>query len=231
MKKHLSLSLLCVALFQSLRAVSYNIDSQNMHFIEKAWSVSSGGSGRYPSGPSYYSITLNGRFFRGERPWELRWDMIKDAFDYKGKKILEVGCCLAMPCTFLMKYRGAASATGVDVPDRILQIQGDPHKMKAARWVDRAFKVNVNYLQIDLNTEQYETKIGYDYDIVFCMSLLNWVTDKQRLLRYLSHFKHVIYEGHNNDQTEIARFRSVGFTHYKILGKADKNRTVIYFSK
>ena len=231
MKKHLLLSLAYLVSFQLLSAASFNIDPQNMHFIEKAWSVSSGGSGVYPSGPSYYSLTLNGRFFRGERPWDLRWDMIKDAFDYKDKKILEIGCCLAMPCTFLMKYRGAASATGVDVPDRILQIQGDPYKLTAARWVDRAFKVDVKYIQTDLNSEQYESKIGYDYDIVVCMSILNWVTDKKRLLRYLSHFNHVIYEGHNNDQTEIARFKSVGFTHYEILGKADKNRTVIYFSK
>ena len=38
----------------------------------------------------------------------------------------------------------------------------------------------------------YETKIGYDYDVVFCMSLLHWVQDKERLLRYLSHFDQVL---------------------------------------
>ena len=83
---------------------------------------------------------------------------------------------------------------------------------------------------MDTNTN-YEEKIGYDYDIVFCMSLIHWVKDKNRLMRYLSNFNHVIFEGHESNSVEIAQFKKYGFDKYAILGNADKERTIILFSK
>ena len=209
--------------------------SVKLHFLRLAWKLDTGG-GR---DKSYNELVVNGVRFPGERKWDLRWNLIKDVISFKGKKILELGSNVALASVYLLKYRKAASCTAVDLPNAQLAQRGTPHLLRAARLVQRAFGMRVKLLQVDLNKNNYESSIGYSYDVVICMSLLKWVHDKERLLQFLSHFPHVIYEGHDSDDREIARFRAHGFTSHKILGKthigvsyaSDKKRTLIYFSR
>lgn len=222
----------CFLFLCSLNSVKINahedftIDNSNLYLIEKAWSVNTGG----PSCHAYYSIIINNRLFPGLRPWELRWNMIKDALDYAGKNVLELGCCMGLVTTCIKKYRGAHNVVGVDGPDAFLVQQGSPYRIAAAKWFAQAFEADVSFLQVDFNNERYEDKIGYDYDIVFCLSLLNWIHDKERFLRYLSCFNNIIFEGHDSLDIEVARFRRYGFN-YRVLGRSDKGRMVIHFFK
>ncbi len=205
------------------------INPDKLYLIKQAWSVNTSG---WSPEPSYYSIVINGQKFKGVRPWALRWNMVKDALDYQGKKVVELGCCMGLVHTFLKRYRNVTSAVGVDGPDYFLQVQGSPHRLRAARRVAQAFEVSEDFIQVDFNRDKdYEGKIGYDYDIVFCMSLLHWIHDKDRFMRYLSKFQHIIFEGHNVPSVEIARFKRYGFSNYTILGKVDRGRTVIHFYK
>lgn len=206
---------------------NFIINPENIYLIEKAWSVNTGG----PSCPRYYSMTINGKFYNGNRLWDLRWNIIKDATDYINKNILELGCNMGLVTTFLKKYRKANVAVGVEGPDAFLARQGSPHRVKAAKWFAQAFEVDVGFVQVDLNGEpNYEGKIGYDYDVVFCLSLMNWIKDKERLLRYLSKFNEVIYEGHDSLQVELNRFKRYGFNNYRILGAAGRG-SIIHFTK
>jgi 2-polyprenyl-3-methyl-5-hydroxy-6-metoxy-1,4-benzoquinol methylase len=159
--------------------------------------------------------------------------LIKDILDYSGKNVLELGCCMGLVATSLKKYRGVNRAIGVDGTDFFLKKQGSPHRIQAAQWFAQAFEANVQFIQTDLDSDpHYETKIGYDYDVVFCMSLLHWVQDKERLLHYLSHFNHVIFEGHDAPSVEIERFKRHGFDHHTIIGIADlQGKTIIHFYK
>src|SRR3990167_4949145 len=190
------------------------VDPEKMPLINYAWSINTVGNGVSPSAPpSYYSAIINGQYLPGARPWEMRWDLIKDATVYKGKRILELGCCTALASTFLKRYRGAAYSLCIDAPDYILKSQGSPDRLLAAKLVAHAFDVEVDFAQIDLNRDNYEEEIGYDFDIALCMSLLRWIDDKDRLMHYLSHFSEVIFEGHDPDQVEIERFKKYSFDH------------------
>lgn len=226
-------SLLAIIMFQSCASAlgNFTIPVENMYLIEKAWSVNTAGPGAPKETPSYYNITINNTYCPGLRPWELRWDMIKDAMDYSGQRVLELGCCMGLVSTCLKTYCGVAKATGVDGTDQFLISQGSPYRIKAAQWIAQAFEADVNFIQTNFNADAYESIIGYDHDIVFCFSLLYWIHDKDRFMTYLSHFSHVIFEGHESDKFEIAQFAKYGFVHYEILGRADRGRTVIHFYK
>jgi SAM-dependent methyltransferase len=213
------------------------IDSSiDMKLLHEAWQGPGGGS----RGKPYYRVVVNGIYFDGERDWAQRWNMMKDTLDYRGKKILELGCNFAMSSAYMIKYRGASSAIGIELPDERLTINGNPNVIKAAKKFHKALNVGgIEIKQMDLDVSDYENLIGDEFDIVVCMSLLNWVKDKERLLNYLSKFPCVIYEGHDSDESEIERFLSHGFTHYEILGRSvvgissplHYQRTVILFTK
>ena len=226
LKKYMVI-LMVVALVIPIAAENFIINPAHMHLIQKAWSVNTGG----PGAPQYYSMTINGHHYNGNRPWDRRWEVIKDATDYANKNILELGCNMGLVATCLKKYRNVHTAVGVEGPDWFLKKQGSPYRVQAAKWFAQAFEVPVSFIQVDLNGEPgYEEKIGYNYDIVFCLSLMNWITDKERLLRYLAKFNEVIYEGHDATPIELARFKRHGFEHYRILGQAERG-AIIHFVK
>jgi len=215
------------ALVSKRTSENFIINPNNIYLIEKAWSVNTSG-GRVKN---YYAITINGKFYNGCRLWDNRWNVIKDATDYAGKNILELGCNMALVSTFLKKYRDANIAVGVEGPNAFLVSQGSPHRVKAAKWFAQAFEADVGFIQVNLNGEpNYEGKIGYDYDVVFCFSLMHWIKDKKRLLRYLAQFNEVIYEGHDSLEVELKRFKDCGFSSYRVLGKAERGQ-IIHFVK
>ena len=62
-------------------------------------------------------------------------------------------------------------------------------------------------------------KIGVNFDIVFVMSILKWINEKERFLQYLKNFKNIIYEAHEPNTEVINMFKNIGFNYYKILGE------------
>lgn len=234
----LSLSLiLLITFFATLGAKEAEFEDEtiNIDALEQAWTISGGGS----NGRPYYSLTINGVHLEGERPWSDRWTLIKDAVDYKDKRILDIGCNMGLTLAFLHKYKHAASCTGVDRSDLLLSDFGTPHLKKAAVHIQQAFDFHFNLIQLDLNSDNYECLVGTDHDLVICFSILKWVDDKERFMNYLSHFKEVLFEGHDPDEVEIERFARHGFTNYEILGKThigasypkEATRTLMHFWK
>src|SRR6185436_10086613 len=57
--------------------------------LEKAFALNSSGNGK-----PYYSIKVGGRTYPGERNWDARWKLFSDIeeLDYKGMKVLDLGC-------------------------------------------------------------------------------------------------------------------------------------------
>lgn len=234
--KHLNYfsGLLWLALCLCPLEKGYSSEAVDFSLLEKAWQIPTGGAHAKP----YYSIELDGHSFPGERSWDARWALMKDAASFKNKRILELGCNVGLASVYLLKYRGAESSVGLDRPDPLLAKEDMPRMIEAAQLIQKAFKVSFPIVQTDVNNSSYEEILGYDYDVVICMSFLKWVQDKERLLHYLAHFDHIIYEGHDPDETEISRFQNYGFE-YRILGStqvgvsypADATRTMIYFFK
>jgi len=172
---------------------------------------------------NYDDITINGIHFAGTRPWIIRWNMIKNACSYANLKILDLGSLFGVNAVCLKKYGNAKSVTAVDCMESYL---------KQAALLAKIFEVDINFIQADLDNpnDNYEQKIGTNYDVVFCLSVLFWVHDKDRLLKYLSNFNKVIFEGHGSAEVEEACFKQLGFD-AKRLGVSENGRSLFLFHK
>lgn len=191
----------------------FEIRQQFLPLVSKAWNLGNA---------CYIKMVINNQIFDGSRPLEARWDQIKKAIDFKNKKVLDLGCFKGI-FSILSVKEGAKIAVGADfIADFIV----------AAGMLAQAFEAgNTHFTCLNFDRDPYETILGTDYDLVFCMSILNWVGDKKRFLTYLSHLPCIIFEGHEADAIEIKRFTDAGFKKYSILGKTDAGRTLIFFEK
>jgi len=197
----------------------------HMGLINRAWSMSTGGMGC----KSYYSVTINGEYFEGERPWESRWSMLK-RLCWKDLKILDLGTCMGMVPAFLLKYCGLDKATAIDM---------NPVHIEATEIVRQAFKIpkkRMRIIKLNLDESDYEDLLGYDYDVIFCLSFLRWVKNKEKFLNYLSKFENVILEPHDLDGDFVKTFKDIGFNNNMCLGESrighsfsDKKKRVVYY--
>jgi len=153
-----------------------------------------------------------------------RWNVFRGITDYSGKRILELGCNMGLLSTHLLKDAGAAAAMAVD---------RNPKVLDAARMVNCAFNVEATLLVQDFDaSEEWETKLAaFEPDIVFALSVLNWVEDKQRFLKFLGRFPEVVFEGHECFEWESRRLASVGFTRVDRVGKSERNRYILHCRK
>lgn len=201
----------------SIENTEFTIDQQYLPLVQSVWATSS------PPWHNYYSMTINGQFFPGGRPLAARWNLLRDALDWNGKKIIELGCNTAIMSILLKKYYRPQTICCVDCEDSYIRV---------ANILTKAFAVEARLVVANLDCDNYEQLLGTDYDVAICMSLLFWIKDKERLLLYLSNFKFVIYEGHDEDELETARFRAIGFDCLKTLGRPDlKKRTLMLFGR
>jgi hypothetical protein len=179
--------------------------------------------------PDYYKITINGEHFNETtgRLWKERWDLINDSIDLTGLRVLDLGTNIGLLPIFAMRYGGAQSAVGVDLTFT-----------KRFKLLAEAFEVEAKFIAANFKNPNYEKKIGFDYDIVFCLSVFRWIKgpgNQDRLLNYLAQFDRVIYEGHDSLEKELNRFKPFGYKH-KIIGTSHKApwikrrpRNLIYF--
>ncbi len=68
-------------------------------------------------------------------------------------------------------------------------------------------------------------------DIVFALSVLNWVKDKERLLKFLGRYREVIFEGHDSVAVETERFKQVGFGHITLIAVSERDRPLLHCRK
>lgn len=173
---------------------------------------------------AYYSLDVGGYHFPGERLWIERWNVLRSATDYSGKRILELGCNMALLSCFLLKDLYASAALAVDADAKILE---------TAELVSLAFAVKPILKCQDFNAVyDWETEL-FDFkpDIVFALNVLNWVQDKQRFVGFLGRFQEVIFEGHDSIEVESNRLRDVGFQHIAQVGISERKRNILHCQK
>lgn len=188
----------------------------------KAWEIAQHSNASSPSVPiAYYSLNFEGYHFPGERPWEQRWDMIRSITDYTGKRVLELGCNMALLSIWLLHEANAEAALAVDADKDIL---------RAARLISQAIGVNPTLAQVDFDaSDNWEAGLlASNPDIVFALNVLNWVKNKQRFLDFLGNFNELIFEGHDPVEVEIERLQSIGYTSIKPVGISERGRTILH---
>jgi SAM-dependent methyltransferase len=189
----------------------------SLSLLAKAWRIAQQSKANAPGQRvAYYSFDACGQHFPGERPWALRWGQIAGSVDFAGKRVLELGCNLGMFSSFARKS-GATACTGVDAEADILD---------GARLVAEAMGVENVYRQINFDSpEDWESELEGN-DLVFALSVVNWVEDRERFMKFLGRHRECIFEGHGPDDEEQAKLREVGFDHVDVIAISERNRPV-----
>jgi predicted Ser/Thr protein kinase/SAM-dependent methyltransferase len=170
---------------------------------------------------AYYSFNWEGVHLPGERPWLSRWDAICTAADFRGKRILELGCNMALLSIHLLKYSGASAALGVD---------RCPDILKSGRLAAEGFDVNLQLDTVDFDKDaNWEGRLlEFRPDVLFCLNVLNWVQDKRRLLRFLDSAPELFYEGHDSRQVEMERLQLMRFDSVRVIAVTERKREIFY---
>ncbi|CAN5857428.1 hypothetical protein BH20PSE1_BH20PSE1_13660 [soil metagenome] len=196
-----------------------------LHKLHEAWSIALQSDANSPGVPiCYYELWEDNYRLPGERPWAERWAAFRSLTDYKNKRVLELGCNLSLLSCFLLKEAGAQDALCVDADARILA---------AAQFVADAYGVAPLYRRVNVDAPQdWESQLlSFRPDVVFALSVFNWVRDQSRLLRFLSNFNELIFEGHELFEVERGRFLQVGFKEIKQVATSERNRPVMVCRK
>jgi 2-polyprenyl-3-methyl-5-hydroxy-6-metoxy-1,4-benzoquinol methylase len=186
-----------------------------------AWRIAQKSNASAPALPlAYYAIDFEGYHFPGERPWSERWNRIKNSSNYSGKTILELGCNMGLLSIYLLKEAGAAKCIGVDHDKKILE---------SAKLISEVFEVNPVFKQINFDsTKDWESDLlSSNIDVVFALNVLNWVNYKDRLLKFLSNFPEIIFEGHDTTEVERNRFEQIGFNTIEQIGYSERERIIL----
>ena len=199
--------------------------SEAANLLHRAWRLGQKSDANWPgAGVAYYSIEFESYRFPGERPWSHRWEYLRQIIDYKGKRILELGCNMGLLSCSLLREAGASAALCIDVDAEILE---------AAKMVAGAYGVKPEFQQQNFdNPADWESGLAlFRPDVVFALSVLNWIEDKDRFIRFLGRFPEIIFEGHDELGVEMERFRRVGFDRITVVGLSERDRAILHCRK
>ncbi len=190
--------------------------------LMEAWKIGESAGANSPGNHiAYYSLDAGGVHFPGERPWILRWSKIFNKVDFKGKRILECGCNLALLSAFA-KNAGAKECVGVDINSKILT---------GSNLVSKALHVENTFFQVDFDSsEKWEEKLS-GFDMVIALSVVNWLKDPLRFMAFLGKHKEILYEGHDSIQVETEKLTKAGFKTIDLIFISERNRATFYASK
>jgi 2-polyprenyl-3-methyl-5-hydroxy-6-metoxy-1,4-benzoquinol methylase len=170
---------------------------------------------------AYYSLDVGGMNFPGERPWLSRWNTINRNVDFNGKRFLELGCNMGL-LAIHAKIQGATACLGIDVDTEVL---------KAASAASKAFGTEVDFRNLNLDAKRdWESELT-GYDIVSALSVMQWVSDRERLWRFLAKQRALLYEGHESPELAKTKLANLGFQHISTLGVSERGRLLIYATK
>jgi predicted Ser/Thr protein kinase/SAM-dependent methyltransferase len=193
--------------------------------LHRAWALASASDASAPGRAiAYYALEVEGVRFPGERPWAARWRLLAGVTSCAGKRVLELGCNMALLSVHLLRESGAAAALAVD---------RDPAILAAAAELAAAFQVRPELRRVDLDDDAgWEASLAaFEPDLVFCLSVLNWVRDEGRLLAFLGRFEELVYEGHDSARTEARRLRGAGFGSIRLVATSERGRPILHCRK
>lgn len=196
--------------------------SPQLALLHRAWELAAGSEADLFRA-CYYGIDLEGFPLPGERPWHPRWRLFNRNVSWRGARVLELGCNVGLLSTFAL-LEGAQDALGVESNSVLLE---------ANHLVQRAFRVSYRTIRCNFDDPNpwEEELAAFRPTIVTALSVLNWVRQKERFLKFLSRFGLVLFEGHDRDAVERRRLAQVGFTDVTAVGRSELNRAVFLARK
>ena len=189
--------------------------------LHEAWRIAAAADANSPGHQvAYYELVCDGESLPGERPWAERWRSLRSVTRFADRRVLELGCNLALLSTFLLKEGGASAALAVDRDRAILA---------AAAKVAEAFGVRPAFAEVDFDRDPHweERLAAFQPDVVVALSVLHWVQDKARFLAFLSRFDEVVFEGHDSSRIERDRLRRAGFAEVDLVDTSERGRPIL----
>lgn len=188
--------------------------------LSEAWRIAADAGATSPGRRiAYYELVYENVRFPGERSWTARWRSLRYITRYAGRRVLELGCNMALLSTFALREGGACAALAVD---------RDPAVLAAAAKVAEAFGVAPELRPVDFDRDQdWEDRLAaFRPDLVVALSVLHWIGDQPRFLRFLGRFDEVIFEGHDSARRERRRLRDAGFAAIDLVGTSERGRAL-----
>jgi SAM-dependent methyltransferase/predicted Ser/Thr protein kinase len=201
------------------------VASGELEALHAAWRIAAASNASSPGRPiAYHELEFEGLAFPGERPWAARWQRLARITDYRGKRVLELGCNQGLLSIFLLKEAGAQAALAVD---------RDPRILEAAAGIAAAFHVRPEFRAIDFDADaDWEAELAaFRPDVVFALSVDHWLRDRARFLAFLGRFDELIFEGHDSARTERRRLAAAGFTAIELIYSSERGRPVLHCRK
>jgi SAM-dependent methyltransferase len=193
----------------------------SLRALHAAWRMAAAASASAPGQPvAYYELDWQGTRFPGERPWTARWRVLRHVTPYAKRRVLELGCNMALFSVFLLKDAHAAATLAVD---------RDPQILAAAALVAEALGVRPQFRRIDFDRDRdWEDQLEvFRPDVVVALSVLHWVQDKGRFLAFLGRFDEVVFEGHDSSRAERRRMLQAGFTEIELVDTSERGRPLL----
>jgi predicted Ser/Thr protein kinase len=198
-----------------------NVPSDDWKLLIEAWRRAARWNSTRRQWLAYPSLTIDGYHLPGLRPWLLRWLRIEQSVDFRGKKLLDLGCNLGMLASFAT-LAGAEKAHGVDKEE---------HLVEAAILASRGLGASATFESSDFDSSQPLEERWHDFDIVVALSIVEWVSDRDRFLQFLGRHSEVLYEGHDSVQTEVDRITAIGFTDIRVVMFSEVGRALLHGRK
>ena len=193
--------------------------------LEAAWRRAARAEASSPGRAiAYHELEIDGLILPGERPWAERWRQLRRITDYRGRRVLELGCNQGLLSIFLLKEAGAAAALAVDHDAEILE---------AAAETARVFQARPEFRRVDFDADpDWETALAaFRPDMLFALSVAHWLRDQARLFAFLGRFEELIYEGHDSARTERGRLAAAGFTAIELVCSSERGRPLLHCRK
>jgi 2-polyprenyl-3-methyl-5-hydroxy-6-metoxy-1,4-benzoquinol methylase/predicted Ser/Thr protein kinase len=199
-----------------------DVEERCLDRLSRAWEVAQDSDANSPGASiAYYWLDLGGRLFPGERCWYERWLPIRGAIERefggsKGLRVLEFGCNMGLASVYLSE--AGAQCVAVDHDEKILT---------AGRLVAEAFGVEVDFRKCDLCDPASVSSLSGDYDVVFLLSVLHWLPQKDAVLAFLATQRMVVFEGHGSEAEDREVLEACGFVSQEVLCYTRRLRPLI----
>lgn len=125
------------------------------------------------------------------------WNVIKDIMDFKGKRVLDIGCFLGYFCQEIYKLGGIPS--GVD---------RHPHALYYASIFGKITNTKFSLHKSDVNKKSLELIPG-EFDVALCLSMFHHIEEKEYLLTYLNKIPQTIFEVNVTNVEEIGNVMKI----------------------
>lgn len=187
--------------------------------IAQAWRLAAEAGANSPgAGVAYYAWDVGGVHFPGERSWSIRWQLIRREIDFRGKRLVELGCNLGLLSLHAVEA-GASEATGVDHSAGVVD---------AAALLGSALGSKARFLRVDLDADvDWERRVGTG-DVITLLSLTHWLKDKERVWRFAAGFSEVLFEGHEPVEEVKRRLLALGLDDVREIGVSERNRPLLH---